>query len=159
MFVGQRRAIADLVRLQIYGALWASTGIDQVYPTDYERAQIDLEPNKDFHKLTSLDNALALDVLDAGMSVAPNMILVNEPILISNGRNSDIRYNFYYPRWAYDEYRAMLSEHAAANHWSYLDLWDLVPMSEFTNSAIHFTPSGETLLTNKIAVAIQTSCK
>src|SRR5215216_3512612 len=38
-FVGQRRAIADLLRLQLYGVLWASTGIDQVYPENYERAQ------------------------------------------------------------------------------------------------------------------------
>ena len=158
-FVGQRRAIADLIRLQIYGALWASTGIDQVYPKDYEHAQIDLEANKDFHNLTSLDNALAFDVLEAGMSAAPKMMLVNEPILISNGANSDIRYNFFYPRWAYDEYRLMLGEHASAKHWSYVDLWDLVPMTEFTNSAIHLTPAGEKLLADKIAQAIQTSCK
>ena len=31
-FVSQRRAVADLIRLQIYGALWASTGVDQLYP-------------------------------------------------------------------------------------------------------------------------------
>jgi hypothetical protein len=157
--VSQRRAIADLLRLQIYGALWASTGIDQVYPKDYEHAQIDLEPSKDFHKLTSLNNALAFDVLDAGMSVLPNTMLVNEPILISNGANSDIRYNFFYPRWAYDEYRAMLSGHAATRQWSYVDFWDLVPSNEFTNSAIHLTPSGEKLLADKIAAAIPTSCK
>ncbi len=158
-FVSQRRAIADLVRLQIYGALWASTGIDQVYPANYEHAQIELEANRDFHGLTSLQHSLALDVLDAGMTVAPHMMLVNEPILISNGANSDIRYNFFYPRWAFDDYRAMLSERAAANHWNYLDLWDLIPVNEFTNSAIHLTPSGEKLFTDKIAAAIQTSCK
>ena len=46
------------MRLQLYGALWASTGIDQVYPQDYERAQVDLEASQDFHGLTSLqDNA------------------------------------------------------------------------------------------------------
>jgi hypothetical protein len=157
--VSQRRAVADLVRLQLYGALWASTGIDQVYPSDYDPAQIDLEADEDFHGLTSLDTALAFDVLDAGMSVAPNMMLVNEPMLISDGANSDIRYNFFYPRWAYDEYRAMLSEHAAANGWNYLDLWDIVPMDEFTNSAIHLTPSGESLLSERISTAIQTSCK
>ena len=38
------------------------------------------------------------------------MLLVNEPMLISNGANSEIRYNFFYPRWAYDEYRSMLAE-------------------------------------------------
>jgi hypothetical protein len=93
------------------------------------------------------------------MSVTPNMMLVNEPILISNGANSDIRYNFFYPRWAYDNYRRMLSERAATSQWNYLDLWDLVPMTEFTNSAIHLTPAGEKLLADKIAQAIQTSCR
>ncbi len=158
-FVSQRRAVADLIRLQLYGALWASTGIDQVYPADYEPAQVDLEADEDFHGLTSLQNQLAFDVLDAGMSVTPNMMLVNEPMLISSGANSDIRYNFFYPRWAYDEYRAMLSEHASAKNWDYLDFWDLVPANEFTNSAIHLTPMGESLLAEKITEAIQTNCK
>jgi hypothetical protein len=158
-FMMQRRALADLVRLQIYGALWASTGIDQVYPKDYEHAQVDLEASQDFHGLTSLQDHLALDVLDAGMSVAPSMLLVNEPMLISQGANSDIRYNFFYPRWAYDGYRTMLSEHAKAKHWQYLDLWDLVPAQEFTNSAIHLTPAGEKLLADRIVAAIQGTCK
>lgn len=158
-FVSQRRAVADLLRLQFYGALWASTGIDQVYPKNYDRAQTDLEASDEFHGLKSLENALAFDVLDAGMTVAPNMLLVNEPMLISNGLNSDIRYNFFYPRWAYDEYRQLLEEHAAARNWSYLDLWDLVPAAEFTNSAIHLTPEGESLLVEKIAEAIQTECE
>jgi hypothetical protein len=157
-FVSQRRAVADLIRLQIYGALWASTGIDQIYPDTYERAQTDLEASDDFHGLDSLNDALAIDVLDAGMLVIPDTILVNEPMLISEGRNSDIRYNFFYPRWAYDEYRELLSEHAAARNWHYLDLWDLVPADEFTNSAIHLTPAGERLLANKIAEAIQAEC-
>jgi hypothetical protein len=158
-FVGRRRALADLIRLQLFGALWASTGIDQVYPKDYEHAQVDLEASKDFHGLTALQDNLALDVLDAGMSVAPRILLVNEPMLISKGANSDIRYNFFYPRWAYDEYRTMLSEHAQAKRWQYLDLWDLIPSQEFTNSAIHLTPAGEKLMADKIAAAVQGTCK
>ncbi|HSO12573.1 MAG TPA: hypothetical protein VLT51_09375 [Anaerolineales bacterium] len=157
-FVGQRRAVADLLRLQIYGALWASTGIDQFYPENYERAQTDLEASDDFHQLKSLQGTLALDVLDAGMSVSIPTLLVNEPILISNGLNSDIRYNFFYPRWAYDEYRILLSEYASENQWSYLDLWDLVSMDEFTNSGIHLTPYGESLLTTEVAQEIQKIC-
>jgi len=129
-----------------------------VYPKDYERAQVDLDASDDFQGLISLKDDLALDVLDAGMSIAPNTLLVNEPMLISAGANSDIRYNFFYPRWAYDEHRTMLSERAAARNWQYLDLWDLVPMNEFTNSAIHLTPAGETHLADRIAEAIQTSC-
>lgn len=158
-FLSRRRAIADLVRLQVYGALWAATGIDQVYPQDFERARVDLEASEDFHGLTSLRDSLAFEVLEAGMSAAPNVMLVNEPMLISEGANSDIRYNFFYPRWAYDEYRALLGERAAANGWIYLDLWDLVPNSEFTNSAIHLTPAGEAMLAAEIAKAIQQICK
>jgi hypothetical protein len=158
-FVGRRRAIADLLRLQIYGALWAATGIDQIYPENYEQAQTDLEASEDFHGLTSLQDALAFDVLDAGMSAFPRILLVNEPVLISDGRNSNIRYNFFYPRWAYDGYRGQLAEHAAGRNWHYLDLWDLVPAAEFTNSAIHLTPAGETYLATRIAEAIQTECR
>lgn len=158
-FVSQRRAVADLVRLQIYGGLWASTGIDQIYPQNYERAQIDLEASEDFHGLTSLENALAFDLLDAGMSIHPRTILVNEPMLISDGLNSDIRYNFFYPRWAYDTYRQILAEHAAARNWRYSDLWDLVAAGEFTNSAIHLTPAGERLLADEITKVIQAECR
>ena len=161
-FVSRRRALADILRLQIYGALWASTGIDQFYPEDYERAQIDLEPDDEFHGLTSLQDALAFDVLNAGMRAAAAPVptlLINEPILISNGLHSDIRYNFFYPRWAYDEYRQLLNEQAAARKWHHLDLWDLVPMQEFTNSAIHLTPDGEAMLSGEIAEAIQTLCQ
>ncbi|NWG34467.1 MAG: hypothetical protein HXY42_08505 [Chloroflexi bacterium] len=158
-FVGRRRAVADLVRLQIYGALWTSTGIDQYYPTDYARAQIDLEASKDFHGLKTLQGNLALEVLEAGMSTGIPTLLVNEPILISNGQNSDIRYNFFYPRWAYDEYRRLLAEYASQKGWNYLDLWNLAPMNEFTNSGVHLTPYGESLLAAEVARGIQSVCR
>jgi len=158
-FVSQRRALADLIRLQIDGVLWSSTGIDQVYPENYERAQIDLDPSEDFHGIADLPDSLAIDVLDAGMKTSVPTLLVNEPMLISNGLNSDIRYNFFYPRWAYDAYRTQIAYLAATQRYHYLDLWDLVPASEFTNSAIHLTPYGESLLTEKIAAEIQTICK
>jgi hypothetical protein len=162
-FVSRRREIADLFRLQMNGLLWAATGIDQYYPKNYEHAQIDLEDDKKFHDLTpdvNLRQALSFDILDAGMSAAQvPTLLVNEPILISNGRNSDIRYNFFYPRWAYDEYRSLLAERAQQNHWNYLDTWDLVPMQEFTNSGVHMTPYGESLLAEQVAEKIPTLCK
>ena len=131
--LGQRRFVADFLRLQIYGALWASTGIDQVYPQNYTPAQVDLEPGDDFQglhpaDLTSLEENLALDVLEAGMLAARvPTLLVNEPILVSDGANSDIRYNFFYPRWAYDEYRRLLAERSTNLGWNYFDFWDLVP--------------------------------
>ncbi|MCZ7670394.1 MAG: hypothetical protein M5U34_26160 [Chloroflexi bacterium] len=42
------------------------------------------------------------------------VLLINEPMFISSGRNSDLRYNAFYPRWAYDQYREMLGETAVA---------------------------------------------
>lgn len=160
--VSRRREVADLFRLQMDGLLWAATGIDQFYPKDYERAQIDLDADDQFYDLTqvSLRDNLSFDILDAGMSAANvPTLLVNEPILISNGLNSDIRYNFFYPRWAYDEYRKLLAERAAQNNWNYLDTWDLVPMQEFTNSGVHMTPYGESLLAVQVAQEIPNLCK
>jgi len=162
-FVSQRRALADLLRLQMYGVLWASTGVDQVYPEDYERAQVDLDPDIEYHGMTepsALRDALAMDVFDSLMSaVSVPMLLVNEPMLVSDGTNSDVRYNFFYPRWAYDEYRKIMQEYADQYNRHYLDLWDIVPTNEFTNSAIHLTQYGESLLANQIAENIQTICK
>jgi hypothetical protein len=158
--VGQRRPLADWVRLQLYGILWAATGIDQVYPADYQRVRMDFEADALYdgmqpHVLN--ESYLAFPLLEAGLRVAGGtpMILVNEPILISNGNNSDIRYNSYYPRWAYDQYRQMLAGKAAAGGWNYLDLWNLVPASEFTNTPFHMTPKGESLLATQVKVAIQ----
>ncbi len=156
---GQRRAVADWFRLQLYGALWAATGIDQAYPEKYDPPQRDLTAEEAFYNLeppTLNKGDLAFDVLDAGMSLAGAVpvLFVNEPIYISDGQNSDIRYNFYYPRWIYDQYRQVMSERARANDWRYLDAWDLVPPGEFTNSAIHFTPAGESLLAERIGQTI-----
>lgn len=159
--IGQRRNLADLVRLQLYGAQWAATGVDQVYPP-YPAPQTDFADGDDkFHNLRPPLNpsALAYDVLAAGMNHAPApILLVNEPIMISRGRNSDIRYNFFYPRWAYDSYRGQLKVRADAEGWNYLDAWNIVPSSEFTNSAIHLTPAGETVLAQAILAALQPSC-
>jgi hypothetical protein len=159
--VGARRPLADMLRLQLYGVLWGATGIDQVYDWDPARdaAQRDFQPDPSFHGLNGpvLDkNLLALDVLAAGVQLSGSvpLTLVNEPILVSNGQNSDIRYNFYYPRWAYDDYRSLLGEQAKASGWRYLDLWNLVPESEFTNSAIHLTPAGETMLAQAVGEQI-----
>jgi hypothetical protein len=162
--IGKQRALADVFRLQIYGVMWAATGIDQIYPADYQKAQIDLEADRKFHAFEppSMDeNLLALNALETGINLAGEtpIIIVNEPMLISAGTNSDIRYNFFYPRWAYDQYRSMMSELSQKNNWAYVDLWDAVPAGEFTNSAIHLTPQGEAVLTWQIVPVIERSCK
>lgn len=157
-FIGQRRALADLTRLQFYAVPWSATGIDQTYPQDYTRAAHDLAADDSF-----LDwqgqipvDALAFDVIEAGFKIAGStpILLVNEPIMVSSGVNSDIRYNFYYPRWAYDQYRQALADQVELHHWNYLDLWNLVPEDQFTNSAIHLSAAGEALLVNQVAAAL-----
>ena len=52
-----------------------------------------------------------------------------------------------------------MNQKAAKQGWNYLDLWNLVPADQFTNSAIHVTPAGEALLTGHVEQTIlQQSC-
>ena len=157
--VGGRRQLADLLRLQLYGVLWAATGIDQDIPETYTLRQEDLEADRGFHNLQPPHlqaSDLALEILSAGVRLAGDtpVLLVNEPMFISQGQNSDIRYNFYYPRWAYDDYRRIMSEESQRKNWQYLDLWNAVPGSEFTTSAVHMTPDGTRLYASQVLRAI-----
>lgn len=155
--VGRRREIANWLRLQLYGFAWNATGIDQYYPESYQPRSADFDtdvrwqgftPEKPF---TRAD--LAFDVLAAGIAHARDLpvLLVNEPMFISGGQNSDLRYNFFYPRWAYDRYRAMLRETAAENGWPLLDLWDAIAPDAFTDSPVHLTPEGSAQMARLIA--------
>ena len=98
----------------------------------------------------------AFNVLAAGKRIAGNtpLIIVNQPMFISDGKNSDVRYNFFYPRWVYDQYREFMPKMAAEQGWRYVDLWNLVPPTEFTNSAVHLTPAGSKLLAQKLAESL-----
>ena len=153
--IGQRRALVDRLRLQLYGVMWSATGIDQAYPADYTPALRDLEDDQSYYGWQPPEfpaDELAFDLLSAGMQLAGDVpvILVNEPILISKGENSDVRYNYYYPRWAYDAYRLQFSSACAAESWTCLDLWDAVPQQHFTNSAIHRDAFGEAIFAQEI---------
>lgn len=160
--LAERRSVADWSRLQLYGVMWAATGIDQDYPTDYTPAARDLANDTTLNGMaqTDLSSKLSFNPFETGLALLGKtpLWLVNEPILISSGANSNIRYNFYYPRWAYDQYRALMAQDAQARGWHYLDAWNLVPEVEFTNSAIHLTPAGESLLAQRIAQELETSC-
>ena len=157
--VGERRALADLLRLQIYGIMWAATGIDQYYPATYEPPQSDLALDDTFHalrppKLKTED--LSIEILSAGRKISGEVpiIYINEPIYISHGENSDIRYNFFYPKWAYDQYRQLFDDTCQIERRECLDEWNLVPPSEFTNSAIHMTPHGTKMLADQLRNSI-----
>lgn len=157
--IAQRRNLADLLRLQLYGPLWAATGIDQDIPATYTPRQEDLPADPNFHELQPphLSEAdLAFAVLAAGVEMAGEtpVLIVNEPTFVSQGQNSDVRYNFYYPRWAYDDYRTLLAGLAAVEGWHYRDLWRAAEDSEFTNTAVHLSPRGSAQFANKVGQAI-----
>ena len=158
--VGQRRELADLLRYQVYGFSWAATGIDQVID-EYNLRSSDFDEDlswQDYEEPIPLtSDELAFDVLAAGIqrTGAAPILLINEPIFISAGENSDLRYNFWYPRWAYDDYRALLTSQAGANDWTLLDLWDALPGEAFTDSPVHYTPDGARQLAERLLPAIQ----
>ena len=70
---------------------------------------------------------------------------------VSDGENSDARYNAFYPRWAYDQYREMLAETATTEGWKYVDLWDAIPPEEFTDTPVHLTPRGVGIVADLLA--------
>lgn len=156
--VGQRRNLADLLRLQLYGFMWAATGIDVHIPESYQPHAVDLEADEDFAGLQlplTADN-LAFEVLAAGIRRAAPVpvLLINEPIFVSSGANSELRYNSFYPRWAYDSYRALLASAAAERGWLYVDLWQAVANSEFTNTPIHISPRGTLEFTDALITVL-----
>ena len=71
------------------------------------------------------------------------MLIVNEPIHIASGQNSDIRYNAFYPRWAYDQYREIMTAESQKSQCNYLDLWDAAPAGCFSDTSLHVSAQGE----------------
>jgi hypothetical protein len=159
--VGQRRNLADLLRLQRLGFAWAATGVDQAIPADIPLRRSDFDADLSwqiFDEPVSLTGSyLAFDVLAAGLALAGDtpILLINEPMFISGGQNSDLRYNSFYPHWAYDQYREQLAAFAIAQDRPYLDLWDAVPPEEFSDTPVHLTAIGNHLYAELVAEAIQ----
>jgi len=159
--VGQRRPLADLLRLQQVGFAWAATGIDQAIPDEIPLRKSDFDEDVSWQNydqpVTLTTGDLTFDVLAAGVQMAGDVpiLLVNEPIFISEGANSDLRYNVWYPRWAYDQYRDLLAAEAAAQNWPLLDLWDAIPPDEFTDSPVHLTPAGTEMLAELLRPYLQ----
>jgi hypothetical protein len=147
--IGQRRNLADLLRLQTYGFVWSATEVDQYIPAEYDLRQSDFEADVSWGANypapieLSRDN-LAFDILTAGLAHSGNvpMLIVNEPMFVSDGQNSDLRYNSFYPQWAYDRYRVLLADMAQENNWQYVDWWDAIAPDEFTDTPVHLTAAG-----------------
>ncbi len=154
--VGERRELANLLRLQMYGGAWGATEIDHDVPNEYELRRSDLSASEawaNFEEPTDLTrDDLAFDVLTAGIDLMGDVpvVVINEPMFISDGENSDTRYNSFYPRWAYDAYRDLLADIADEAGWTYYDWWDVLPPEQFTDTPVHVTPEAAAQLSEML---------
>jgi hypothetical protein len=163
--VMQRRELADWLRYQVYGLGWWMTG------KDYAPAQFLAAPVSNLPASEGILNQPGVSVGDlvgqgvladhmffAGVALAQErgkpLLIVNEPIFISQGENSGLRYNEYYPRWAYDEYRGWLTAVSETASWRFLDLWDSVPSSAFTDTPFHYNADYSCSVAQSIADAL-----
>lgn len=145
--IGRRRVLADWMRLQMYAFNWWMTGIDHSV-TGFIGAPMWNLPDSEF--ILNRDGGsvgafqpgeLAWDVLKSGVEITSEhqtpLLVVDQPIFISQGQNSELRYNEYYPQWAFDLYRQQLTEQLETT--PILDLWDQVPADQFTDTPFHYT--------------------
>jgi hypothetical protein len=161
--IGQRRPLADLLRLQQWGLLWTATGIDQEIPAEIPPRQNDLTADTSWQGLAEgtplTEEVVAWEVLAAGIAMAEGagvpLLLINEPMFVADGANSEVRYNSFYPRWAYATYRAELAERAEAQNWLYRDWWDVVPADEFTDTPVHLSGGGTAVLAKLLVSEVQ----
>lgn len=161
--LGPQRALFRILRYQLYSLVNLATGVDQIQTT-YDNVPTELPSELKFEGMnppTVTPQQISIDEVQDFYLLAKNVpvILVNEPIMIAKGvPNSDIYYNYYYPRWAYDQYRQILGAAAAQNGWNYLDLWDKFSSDYYTNTPLHLNPEGERQFAAMLAPSIQKVC-
>jgi hypothetical protein len=159
--IARRSELARAIKLQALGVLWALGGTDGYVPEGAAAPPSnDVESERTYKDLESVDQLQAeimWNALAAGHDIADQvpLLIVNEPIFIASGANSDVRYNIRYPRWAYDYYRDELQSTSQTNQWHYLDLWDSVPAAFFPDSFLHILPEGRQIVIEKIDPVVQ----
>ncbi|MBI4630468.1 MAG: hypothetical protein HY740_01915, partial [Chloroflexi bacterium] len=62
--------------------------------------------------------------------------------------------NFFYPKWAYDDFRLMVEAQMKTKNWRYVDVWNMIAPKEFTNSAVHVTPKASGVVAAKVGEEI-----
>lgn len=161
--LGPQRELFRVLRYQLYSVVNLATGIDQIQTT-YDNVPAELPSDLKFEGMnppTVTPQQISIDEVQDFYLLAKNVpiILVNEPIqIVKDVPNSDIYYNFYYPRWVYDQYHQILGVAAAQNGWNYLDLWDKFTSDYYTNTPLHLNPEGERQLAEMLAPSIQKAC-
>lgn len=158
--MGRRSDLARFMKLQALGLLWAATGKDQMESVETPSLSPDVKEDPRYRGRepgSDLRGMMLFSALSAGHEMAKSVpiVIVNEPIYVASGKNSDIRYNDAYPRWAYDQYRQALAEEAQHAGWNYLDLWNAVPVHLFSDTVLHVSSEGERVLIQQINPHVQ----
>jgi hypothetical protein len=159
----RNRQLFRTIRFQFYSLMQLATDRDQI-PGPPQIPATELSADENFEGLrppTLHEYQVSIDQVHDFLELAENVpvLLVNEPILIMGGiPNSDVRYNSYYPRWVYDQYRQFMADAAAKNNWQYLDLWDIFPEDAFADTPLHLMPAAHRTLADYLAPEILATC-
>lgn len=99
------------------------------------------------------------ELLRAGRQMAREanvlLLIVNEPIYVGSGENSDINYNSFYERGLYDRFRTALAEFVAQHDLPYLDLWNMLPPEDFSNTSLHYNAEGNRRVAGEVMKGLQ----
>ncbi|HLO16542.1 MAG TPA: hypothetical protein VK206_17045, partial [Anaerolineales bacterium] len=134
--VGQRKRLKNIALTQALGLLWAATGIDEHESLQPEPGSPSPDVGDSLNylgespsQLAGLFDSLRMDVLSAAYKVAGDVpiVLVNEPIFVAGGKNHLIRYNGFYPRWVFDQYRQFMLAWTEEQGRQWLDDWNVIP--------------------------------
>ncbi len=159
--IGQRSNLARQIKLQMLGVIWVATGADNNPLTihdDLQEQEVSDNPGyRGMQPPADIKNMLLFGALTAGHGIAKPVpvLIVNEPIFITSVEHSMVRYNTFYPRWAYDQYREYVAAQAGNAGWKYLDLWNAVPPEYFSDAGFHLSAAGERLLIQQINPTLQ----
>ncbi|HEX2993856.1 MAG TPA: hypothetical protein VHP14_03475 [Anaerolineales bacterium] len=162
--IGQRNRIKNLTLLQVFGFPWGGTGIDnhESLRPEPKLPSRDVEDSLDYEgkspdDAADLFNSLLMNVVSTAYDIAGDVpvILVNEPIFVADGENHLVRYNGFYPRWVYDEYREFLGRWAQEHNHLLLDYWDTIPPEDFSDAYFHRRASGEERFAELLAPEIE----
>jgi lysophospholipase L1-like esterase len=150
--IGQRKRLKNIVFTQALGILWGATGIDNHEGLEPEGPPPNtaVGDNLDYEgrlpgEWSATSESLMLEALSAGYRVAGDVpvVVINEPIFVAQGENHLVRYNEFYPRWVFDDYRGFLREWMTQQNYKWLDFWNAVPPEEFSDQYFHRNSTGE----------------
>jgi hypothetical protein len=99
------------------------------------------------------------ELLRAGQQMAQEadvpLLIVNEPIYIGSGENSDVNYNSFYERALYDRFRAAMAKFTQQHNLPYLDLWNFLPPENFSNTSLHYNAEGNRRVAKEVLSGLQ----